>query len=84
MMLIQWFGGNPTLNDAPGTCWSRDLRKLDTDKDGKVSPGELAAFYRRWDAGPFVTVGNNSRGATENQLTSPLRRSRCEQGRQAL
>ena len=56
--LTQFFAGNPFLNNQPGlgtpASTAPAFEELDTNKDGKVSPEELVAYYRRLGAGPPI------------------------------
>jgi Ca2+-binding EF-hand superfamily protein len=67
--VAQFFTGNPTLNGVPASV---PIAELDTNKDGKVSPEELAAYYRRNGAGPYAAVTGAGRGNATDQLTNAL------------
>ena len=67
--LSQLFAGNPNFN---GQLIVPAFKEIDTDNDGKISPAELVAYYRRNDAGPFDVVTGTGLSNTADQLTNAL------------
>ncbi len=67
--LSQLFAGNPNFN---GQLIVPAFKEIDTDNDGKISPAELVAYYRRNNAGPFDVVTGAGLGNTADQLTNAL------------
>jgi Ca2+-binding EF-hand superfamily protein len=61
-------GGAPRpLSNAPA-----DFEEMDTNKDGKISPLELADYYHRNGAGPYTVVTGSGLAATADQLTNAI------------
>src|SRR5262249_2663187 len=63
--VAQFSTGNPAINGTPAPV---PMEELDTNKDGKVSPEELAAYYRRNNAGPYAAVTGAGRSNAADQL----------------
>ena len=68
-VLVQLFAGNPNLAGQPK---APPFEELDLNKDGKISPEELKAYYRRSGAGPVNVVTVPGQANTADQLTNAL------------
>jgi Ca2+-binding EF-hand superfamily protein len=68
-MLVELYAGSPNLAGLPKAPPFEDL---DLNKDGKISPEELRAYYRRSGAGPVNVVTAPGQANTADQLTNAL------------
>ena len=68
--LAQMFRGVPyaTVAFNDGSLFA----EMDADRDGKVTPAEFLAYYRRTAAGSVQLIGASGRGAGANALTETL------------